>query len=381
MNVYLRKKKGQISAENEKKGKCRKSSLYLVYHHGTDKKREYEYLKLYVYEKPKTNLEKEHNKETMLLAETIRAQKVLDAQATSHGYVSSVRAKVGFLAYFKKLTDKRYDISAGNHGNWLSTYKHLNTFLGGKDLPLEKVDDRFLEAFKEYILTCKQRKGKSSVKLNANTAQSYFNKIRAALREAYQNRMIKENPCLRVKSVKSAESHREFLTFEELQRLAKTEFEIPVMKKAFLFSALTGLRYSDIKALTWGNINYSEQNGWSLKFTQKKTKGSETLPVSEQAIKLLGERKDNNAIVFESLKYSAWINKKICGWVSDAGIEKKITFHCARHSFATIQLSMDTDIYTVSKLLGHRHLKTTEIYAKVIDKKKIEAARKMPSLT
>ena len=132
--------------------------------------------------------------------------------------------------------------------------------------------------------------------------------------------------------------------------------------------------------MKWENVKYSEHTGWALQFTQKKTKGSETLPVSEQAVKLIGERRDKNDLIFDSLNYSAWINKKIRRWVNDAGIEKKITFHCARHSFATIQLSMDTDIYTVSKLLGHRHLKTTEIYAKVIDKKKIEAAHKMPQL-
>jgi integrase len=203
--------------------------------------------------------------------------------------------------------------------------------------------------------------------------------VRAALREAYQNRLIKENPATRVKSVKSAETHRQFLTFEELQQLAKTSCELPILKKAFLFSALTGLRFSDVKALRWDNAKYSESDGWSLQFTQKKTKGAEILPVSEQAIKMLGEKMNSEIEIFDSLDYSAWNNLKLREWVMAAGITKKITFHCARHSFATLQLSMNTDIYTVSKLLGHRHLKTTEIYAKVIDKKKIEAVSKIPS--
>jgi site-specific recombinase XerD len=73
------------------------------------------------------------------------------------------------------------------------------------------------------------------------------------------------------------------------------------------------------------------------------------------------------------------MNKQLQNWIYDAGIKKKITFHCARHSFATLHLSLNTDIYTVSKLLGHRHLKTTEIYAKVIDSKKIEAATRIPT--
>jgi integrase len=238
------------------------------------------------------------------LAETIRAQKIIDAQSTLHGFVSSVRSKVGFLTYFKKLTEKRFD-SGGNHGNWLSTYQHLHDFCKGKDIALENVDDRFLESFKESLLSCKTRKGKGTAKLNQNSVLSYFNKVRAALREAYQSRMIKENPATRVKSIKSAETHRQFLTFEELQQLAKTDCELPILKKAFLFSALTGLRFSDVKALRWDNIKYSETDGWFLQFTQKKTKGAEILPVSEQAVKMLGEKGTPEEEIFSSLDYSA----------------------------------------------------------------------------
>ena len=95
---------------------------------------------------------------------------------------------------------------------------------------------------------------------------------------------------------------------------------------------------------------------------------------------MLGEKTKSVEPIFHELKYNAWNNLKLREWVMAAGIAKKITFHCARHSFATLQLSMNTDIYTVSKRLGHRHLKTTEIYAKVIDKKKIEAAYRIPQL-
>lgn len=162
--------------------------------------------------------------------------------------------------------------------------------------------------------------------------------------------------------------------------MAATECELPILKKAFLFSALTGLRWFDVKAISWESINYSETDGWYIKYTQKKTKAAEILPIPNQAVALLGDRDEFGKTIFESLEYSAWNNKKLKEWVRLAGIKKKITFHCARHSFATIQLSINTDIYTVSKLLGHRHLKTTEIYAKVIDKKKIEAANRFPTL-
>ena len=141
-----------------------------------------------MYDKPKTNLEKDHNKETIKLAETIRAKKIIDSQTTAHGFISSVKSRIGFVSYFKRLTEKRYD-STGNHGNWLSTYQHLNDFLKGKDIALENVDDRFLESFKVYLLTCKTRKGKQLIKLSQNSVLSYFNKVRASLREAYQTKI------------------------------------------------------------------------------------------------------------------------------------------------------------------------------------------------
>lgn len=257
MRIYLRINKGKLSAENEKKGKSRKNSLFLDYHPGKGQKRKAEFLKLYIYDKPKTNLEREHNKETMKLAENIRAKRLLDAQSTAHGFISNVKGNIGFLVYFKQLTDKRYD-SNGNHGNWLSTYRHLEDFMKGEDIPIENIDERFLESFKEYLHTCNTIKGSGVTKLHQNSIFSYFNKVRVALKEAYQSRMIKENPMLRVKPVKVKETHREYLTFEELQLLANTPCEMPLLKMAFLFSSLTGLRWSDVKALTWDNIKYSE---------------------------------------------------------------------------------------------------------------------------
>lgn len=101
------------------------------------------------------------------------------------------------------------------------------------------------------------------------------------------------------------------------------------------------------------------------------------LPISEQAIQLLGERKDGKQKVFDGLTYSAYSNKHLFQWIGAAGITKDITFHCFRHTFATLQLSKGTDIYTVSKMLGHRELKTTQVYAKIIDQTKRAAADKI----
>ena len=377
MKIYLSVRKGQQSKKNAEKGKPKMNSLFLMYHDEENKKRNYEFLRLYLYDKPKNFLEKEHNKETQLLAESIRAQKILELQSRKHGFVSSVSGKIGFLEYFKQMVDTKCEMN-GTWGVWLCTYKHLTTFCKGKDIQLSKVDDFFLENFKIYLLTNKI--SSHGGKLSQNSALSYFNKIRTALKEAYQTKMIVENPINRVKGIKEKETNRQYLVLEEIQTLVKIECDYPIMKNAFIFSCLTGLRFSDIKALMWRNISFDNQNGYQIKFIQQKTKGVENLPISEQAVKILGERKNDSDFIFENLIYSAYHNKILHKWISKAGIDKHITFHCARHSFATLQLTMNTDIYTVSKLLGHRHLKTTEIYAKVIDKKKIDAVANMPDL-
>ncbi len=379
MKIYLMKRKGQQSKSNAEKGKPRMNSLYLMYHDGNKKTRDYEFLKLYLFDKPKNELEKNHNKETISLAEAIKSQRILDIQNRRHGFVSNIKGKIGFLQYFKTLVDKRYEVS-GTYGNWDSTYKHLQKFCKGKDMPIEQVDDLFLEMFKDYLLNQKISHKQKNSKISQNTALSYFNKVKTALKEAYQSKMIKENPVIGVKGIKEKETNRQYLTLEELQKLVKTDCDYPIMKEAFLFSCLTGLRFCDVQLLKWENICYDEQNGYMIKFIQKKTKGVEYLPINEQSIKFLGERKNDDNTIFEGLDYSAYHNKKLHKWVEKAGIDKHITYHCSRHTFATLQLTMNTDIYTVSKLLGHRHLKTTEIYAKVIDKKKINAVANMPSL-
>ncbi|WP_311709653.1 site-specific integrase [Riemerella anatipestifer] len=204
--------------------------------------------------------------------------------------------------------------------------------------------------------------------------------MRAALKEAHRNKLIADNPTTRVRSIKEEETNRQYLILEEIQKLVNTECDNSLLKRAFLFSCMTGLRFSDIENLKWKNVNYDENTGWTLNFVIKKTKAIEYLPINEQAIKLIGEKGKDEEKVFEGLIYSAYNNKKLRKWIAKAGIDKHITFHSARHSFATLQLTMDTDIYTVSKLLGHKNVKTTEIYAKVIDKKKINAVLKIPNI-
>ncbi len=364
MNVTLRQRK-----------KGNKISLYLDYY--TDGKREYEYLNLYLLPEPEkgklTKEQKDDNRKKLSMAEAIRSKRLLEIKNEEYGFRDTDKVKGSFFSYFEQLTEKRRN-SQGNYGNWDSVLKHLQKF-APNGVSFKEVDKRWLEKFKDYLQN--NAKSKNQKLLSQNSQSSYFGKLTAALKEAVKDGILQTNPAAQVEGVKPDDPSREFLTLEELQAAANVPCEMPILKSAFIFSALTGLRWSDIEKLVWSEVQHSEQSGYYIRFRQKKTKGAETLPISEQAFSLLGERRKQDDKVFDGLYYSAWHNLKLREWVMKAGITKHITFHCARHTYATLQITLGTDIYTVSKLLGHRHLKTTEIYAKVIDHKKQEAANKI----
>lgn len=277
-----------------------------------------------------------------------------------------------FLEYYKSLVEKR---KASNHDNWISAYNYFNIFTIG-NLKFADLNEKICNEFKDYLLTTKSNKSNKK-NLAQNSAVSYFNKLKATLKQAYKDGYLSSDLNSKIQPIKQAETQRNFLTIEELNSLVKTECNNPLMKCAAIFSALTGLRFSDIKKLVWGEIEFIKDNGYFIQFKQQKTKGVEMMPISEQAYDLLGERKEPTDKVFERLNYSAYENKHLAKWIGLAGITKDITFHCFRHTFATLQLSKGTDIYTVSKMLGHRELKTTQIYAKIIDQTKRDAADKI----
>lgn len=349
-------------------------SLYLdIYWNG---ERSYEFLKLYLIAKPKTALEKQRNRETLELAQTIKAQRIVELQHTAHGLIPKAKKKVKLLTYFKMIAEKKNE-SEGNKGNWLSMYKHLSNYAGDTAV-FSDINNKFIEGFRDYLLNAPI--GRGGRKLSRNSAYSYFNKFRAGLKQAVIDNIIEKDPSIGIKAIKQPEAQREFLTYEELRRAAMVECEIPVLKDAFLFSALTGLRWSDIQKLTWKDLRSDDKGNWYIRFQQRKTKGEELQPIGKQARDLLGDQEEPGDKVFKGLKYSAWHNIKLQQWMNRADIKKNITFHCARHTYATLQLAMGTDIYTVSKLLGHRELRTTQIYTKVIDEQKRIAADRIPNL-
>jgi integrase len=320
--------------------------------------------------------DKLHNVETLKIAESIRQKRenFLNKPEIYNEYEKEQlrRKELGeqsFIEYFRKLADKR---RTSNHDNWVSALNYLETFTNGK-LKFAHLNERILEDFKEYLLTTKSKKSDKTT-LSINSAVSYFNKVKAALRQAYKDGILQTDLNSKIQPIKAAETRREYLTIDELNKLVKTPCNNELLKRAALFSALTGLRFSDIQKMVWGELEYIEGQGYFLNFSQKKTSGIEYYPISEQAVSLLNEKGEPTAKVFKGLEYSAYHNKHLFQWIGAAGITKDITFHCFRHTFATLQLFNGTDIYTVSKMLGHKDLKTTQVYAKIVDEAKRKAA-------
>jgi integrase len=344
--VKLRKKKLQNGEQ----------SLYLDFY--TNGKRTYEFLKI------RLTSDKLNNKEVVRLAEGIRAKRELEYQNQQYGFVPLHKSKINFVDYFEKMAlekDRR------NTKCYKNTLNYLKRFTKGH-IQLSQIDEKWIKEFQSYMLGY----------ISNNAVWTYMNSLKAAINRAYREKLIQSNPLHYFSgSGTRDETKKEYLTFDEIKKLAEAECGHPEVKRGFLFCCFTGLRYSDVTALEWKDIKDDTMN-----FRQKKTRGLEYLPLSETAIDLLYQHSGNvlnmnSGKVFE-IPGQTHTNETLKKWVKNAGINKKITFHNSRHTFATLSLTQGIDLYTVSKLLGHCKLSVTEIYAKIVDTKKREAVKKLP---
>lgn len=283
------------------------------------------------------------------------------------------RSQCNFISYFKDVTDKRHRNSSESiNVNWRRVYELMKIFVGGDTLTFGQINLGLIENFKLFLLNAPQGGGKSGT-VSQNTAATYFTIFKAGLKQAFVDGYLTIDLAAKVKGIPEQESRREHLTLDELNTLAQTPCDNPIIKRAALFSALTGIRHVDIKKMKWKEI-VKEGDHYRVNFTQQKTKGVEYKPISAQAYQLCGDRRGDDQLVFEGLPAPSWISKPLERWIKAAGITKHITFHCFRHTYATLQLANGTDIYTVSKMLGHTNVRTTQIYTKVVDEKKENAA-------
>lgn len=286
--------------------------------------------------------------------------------------VQNQRQQIDFIEYFSKVSkDRHRNSSQSIIINWNRVAELLKLFTNNQPLPFSQVTLSKAEEFRRFMLSAPCG-GKKTGTVSHNTAATYYSIFKAGLKQAFIDGYLTVDISAKIKGIQDQESRREHLSVEELNILAETPCDRPILKRAALFSALTGVRHCDIQKLKWKEIQVVGEQV-RLNFTQQKTKGVEYMPISEQAYQLCGEPGNSEQLVFEDLPDPSWISGPLKRWIKSAGITRNITFHCFRHTYATLQLAGGTDIYTVSKMLGHTNVKTTQIYAKVVDEKKQKA--------
>jgi len=326
--------------------------LFLDMHDGAVRVREF--LKLYI------TGDKESDREAMLMAEQIRAKRFQEMQARHSGVKMPVfDLSRDFVAFYR-------DMSESKGKPWKNTLSHLERFQP-RQLRFADVSAEWINAFREYL---------DGLKLAPNSVGTYLATLKTALNSAVRKQLIPQNPFVFADPVQRKRTQRVYLTIEELHLLSATDTDHPEVKRAFLTACLTGLRISDLRALTWAQVKAD-----GLHIIQKKTRDYTYVPLAAEALTLLGERPaKKSSIVFTLPPLDDLYNRYLLKWAKRAGIDKHITSHTARHTFATLLITQGNDLYAVQHLLGHRDIRVTQIYAKLVDERKRKAVMSLPSL-
>jgi site-specific recombinase XerD len=370
-------------------------SLYLDYYLGrvkvTDEvtgeikskvQRKREFLHLTIFASPRTPLERQQNKDTLALAHKIRFEREQEFKEGNLGYRLKTNSNINFLDYYQSYIDgytkkdkRNIELSFKRFKDFLSDTPEYKKF--SQRITPQQIDRDMILAFVEYLQS-------RSVGEGAHTLYARFKKVVAY---AFEHGVFLKNPCNKITiKIDRGVLKKDVLSQEEMQQLIATHYkrENPNIRRAFIFCLYTGLRYCDVKDLTFANIDFANH---LLKFEQNKTKGHSSnsgvvIPLNDGLLKLIGEptMPDNRAeLVFPLPSYEMCL-KAVKRWVKRAGINKHISWHCARHSFAVNILNNGANIKTVASLLGHSGLQCTEKYTRAVDSLKQEAINSLPTL-
>ena len=350
-------------------------SLYLDYYPGyrdetTMKMQRHESLGIYIYSKPRNQRERDYNDRMMEKGEAIRCRRFESVVNERYDFFDREKMKGDFLAYFEKKAREK-------NTKWENVYKHFHAFCQGK-CRFDEINVELCNRFMQYLFTTPQTLHKKQ-KLHINTIAGYWSTFRAVLHTAYRDHRIQENPNGYLDRIDTIPTEKEHLSQPELVNLANTDCKEPVLKKAFLFACLTGLRKSDVKGLTWKKIQPYGDGGMFITVRMQKTQQLVNNPISEEALELIGfydgEHNPDDK-VFPEFK-DKMTGTVLKNWLKAAGITKHITFHCARHTFGSLQVDVGTGIYTVQHMLGHKNVETTQIYANMADESKRESVNRI----
>lgn len=350
-------------------------SVYLAIN--VNGRRTYDYLKLYLV--PETDqTAKLQNRQTMEAVYAIKAQRILQITNGAAGIKKDLRNKMRLVDWLKIYQDRQVNKGKRGAKRWVRTMIFvIEGYDGGKDATLADIDHQWLTDFMIYLMNDYVTYKKT--KLTNGTVDNYLRCLKAAFNVAVEEGIMPANPMLALdrSHLKGTTYEREFLSVEEVKKLIDTPCRRPDIKGAFLFSCFCGLRISDVRSLQWKHV-VTAGGKMYLKITQFKTRRPLTIPLSRQALRWMPERGNagEDEYIFPPLSKNMTV---LDDWAKEAGINKHVTFHVSRHTFATMELTMGADIYTTSKLLGHTSVATTQIYAKVINSKKEEAVSLLDS--
>lgn len=352
-------------------------SLYLIYYLGTtyDKNgkcigiRQYEFLNIYINENPKKGEETKNTKTQIKRALDIRQNRELDLQSNTDGLINLNKKKINFLDYYQYFLNnyKNKDIRLVRY-----SLEHFKKFIGKEFVLLNEVDEALVKDFKRYLLD----------NLNGETPSNYFTKFKKLCKLATKEKLFEINPADEITVNRPGGVRKEILSFNEIEKLVKAACGNHEIKQAFLFCLNTGLRHVDVKSLRWNHIDLE---AGQIRKSQSKIKTSSNpfvyIDLNTNAKVILSQQKKGNHtdLVFTLPTVEA-CSKTLKNWVKRAGILKNITWHSARHSFATNLLMNNANIKTVSSLLGHSGLKHTEKYTHLVDELKKKAVDSLPDM-
>ena len=345
-------------------------SLYLdIYRNG---KRSYEYLKMYIIPEVDDNARRQ-NKATMIAANAIKSKRIIELTNGEAGIKRADDKETMSLLDWMNTYMENQQKRGKKDGHQIKVAIQILKDYAGERVTMEQIDKEFCQGYIDYLLTEYRPMGKP---VSRFTAQNYYRVLNGALNAAVRADVIKVNPFTKIGNsdkIRRPESKREYMTIEELRALIATPMKNEAVKQAYLFSCFCGLRISDIIGLKWGNV-YVDNGQYRLEVVMQKTKETIYLPLSPEALRWMPERGDKTSEdhVFD-LPSTTHINILLKPWAKAAGIDKRFSFHTARHTFATMMLTLGADLYTTSKLLGHTDVKMTQVYAKIINRKKDEA--------
>jgi integrase len=365
INEKINQKLKKYNEDSKIKLRTRKNkknySIFIDYH--TGKRRERQFPNLYL-----SGDNKDWNNDKLILIKAKEIQRIYEQKLIllkDKFNLNHNKMDANFVDYFYLLADKR---KGNTRSNLMNVYSHLKRFTDGK-VKFSDIDQLFCENLKDHILK----------KCSINTTKHYFSKLSQALEEAiFVHNLPMLNYFKRVKHGRSTPPPIRYLTKEELMKLIDNPYPNNKIVNPFLFAAFTGLRLSDVKALQFENVRDGRIN-----IIQIKTKVPLDVQMNKNAVKIIDEQLQimgrTSGKVFDMLE-NDYMNRRIKQWVKNCGINKEITFHCGRHTFATMGITAGMDIYEVSALLGHTDIKHTLLYAKLVNKKKDMAAMKYPEM-